>query len=107
MILISKEEKGVRILNRQRVEAGHVFFTSVLLLSKVGYEDEGKYSCIVTNDYGHVLSTPAELSIYDYPKFTEKPPQSINVKNGTEAILSCAASGYPAPSIRWQKVFAI
>ena len=42
-----EERRSVRIRNQQRIEGGHIFFMSFLLLHNVGYEDEDEYRLVI------------------------------------------------------------
>ncbi|CAK8690451.1 leucine-rich repeats and immunoglobulin-like domains protein 2 [Clavelina lepadiformis] len=97
-----KESSSIRIRNRQTREGGHIFFTSLLLLYNVGYDDDKKYSCVISNDFGHDMSTPARLRVFAAPLLIKK-PENKTVRMGSEAILSCQASGQPLPKISWHK----
>nr|CAB3263486.1 leucine-rich repeats and immunoglobulin-like domains protein 3 [Phallusia mammillata] len=99
---VIKSSKSVRIRNQQRREGGHIFFTSVLLLHKVGYEDERVYSCVISNGFGHATSTPARLEVYALPHITRKPEHQV-IKEGSEVIFNCRAVGHPLPEIAWEK----
>uniref|UniRef100_H2ZFF6 Ig-like domain-containing protein n=1 Tax=Ciona savignyi TaxID=51511 RepID=H2ZFF6_CIOSA len=95
--------RKVRIRNQQRIEGGHIFFTSFLILYDVTYDNDDEYSCVISNEFGHAKSTPpAHLSVFVYPTIT-KQPEDRTVKCGSEVIFQCRASGHPVPDISWQK----
>ncbi|XP_077979045.1 uncharacterized protein LOC144434291 isoform X2 [Glandiceps talaboti] len=81
-----------------------VEITSILKLKLVGDNEEGKYQCIVSNQFGSAYSSKAKLAVYVFPVFTKK-PQDLSVKAGvnSQARLECAAKGHPEPEIAWVK----
>uniref|UniRef100_F6QKQ3 Ig-like domain-containing protein n=1 Tax=Ciona intestinalis TaxID=7719 RepID=F6QKQ3_CIOIN len=100
---LSHESQKIRIRKPQRIEGGHIFFTSFLILYDVTYDSDDDYSCVISNEFGHAKSTPAaHLSVYVYPTIT-KQPEDRTVKSGSEVIFQCQASGHPIPDISWQK----
>ncbi|XP_078488415.1 leucine-rich repeats and immunoglobulin-like domains protein 3 [Ciona intestinalis] len=100
---VIQESPKIRIRKPQRIEGGHIFFTSFLILYDVTYDSDDDYSCVISNEFGHAKSTPAaHLSVYVYPTIT-KQPEDRTVKSGSEVIFQCQASGHPIPDISWQK----
>uniref|UniRef100_H2XKS2 Ig-like domain-containing protein n=1 Tax=Ciona intestinalis TaxID=7719 RepID=H2XKS2_CIOIN len=100
---VIQESQKIRIRKPQRIEGGHIFFTSFLILYDVTYDSDDDYSCVISNEFGHAKSTPAaHLSVYVYPTIT-KQPEDRTVKSGSEVIFQCQASGHPIPDISWQK----
>ncbi|RWS04160.1 leucine-rich repeats and immunoglobulin-like domains protein 3 [Dinothrombium tinctorium] len=77
-------------------------YTSVLHLIDTQYEDEGKYQCIISNQYGTAYSQKARITVNVLPSFTKRPADVV-VKVGSTAKLECAAKGHPVPEIAWQK----
>ncbi|XP_032681212.1 leucine-rich repeats and immunoglobulin-like domains protein 3 [Odontomachus brunneus] len=76
--------------------------SSVLQLINVTHANQGKYQCMVTNNYGTTYSAKATLSVLVYPSFS-KIPHDIRVIAGKTARLECSAKGQPSPQIAWQK----
>ena len=46
---VIRETKRLRIRNQQRRDGGHIFFTSLLLLYDVDYDDDKRYRCHVVS----------------------------------------------------------
>nr|XP_039250058.1 leucine-rich repeats and immunoglobulin-like domains protein 3 [Styela clava] len=100
---IIKASTKIEIRNQTQQQGAYVYVTSILVLHGVSAKDTGKYNCIVSNNYGYARSTPAQLTVNEYPKFTKTPVNVTIVKNGSSALLDCAATGQPSPLITWQK----
>ncbi|XP_054713925.1 hemicentin-1-like [Uloborus diversus] len=64
-------------------------------------KDSAKYSCLATNDVGNA-SRDFTLSILE-PPFIANDSSIVKVLAGKDAVLTCKASGYPAPEIDWLK----
>ncbi|XP_043564225.1 leucine-rich repeats and immunoglobulin-like domains protein 1 isoform X2 [Chiloscyllium plagiosum] len=79
-----------------------VEYTTSLLLRKVKFSDEGRYQCIITNNFGSTYSNKAKLTVNVLPSFV-KTPRDITIRTGANARLECAATGHPTPQIAWQK----
>jgi hypothetical protein len=77
--------------------------TPVLIFNNVQIADEGIYSVIVSNSYGAVRSSNAELIALVRPLIAVH-PLSQSVVAGGSVTLSASASGYPVPLVfRWLK----
>ncbi|XP_071509547.1 uncharacterized protein [Diadema antillarum] len=85
-------------LNPNRVNE----YTSVLSLPHIREEEEGRYQCIISNEFGSTYSKKAKVTVHIFPSFTST-PININVQVGGVANLPCAAVGHPTPKIAWQK----
>ncbi|XP_059505910.1 leucine-rich repeats and immunoglobulin-like domains protein 1 isoform X3 [Stegostoma tigrinum] len=86
-----------------RAKDGEVMeYTTSLLLRKVKFSDEGRYQCIITNNFGSTYSNKAKLTVNVLPSFV-KTPRDITIRTGANARLECAATGHPTPQIAWQK----
>lgn len=77
-------------------------YTSIFQLNNIDDDDEGKYQCIVSNQFGVVYSQKVRINVHVMPVFT-KVPQNVSAKVGETVRLECAAKGQPAPEIAWQK----
>ncbi|XP_072928437.1 leucine-rich repeats and immunoglobulin-like domains protein 1 isoform X1 [Hemitrygon akajei] len=86
-----------------RAKDGEVMeYTTILHLRNVKFSDEGRYQCMITNNFGSTYSTRAKLTVNVLPSFI-KTPRDITIRAGANARLECAATGHPAPQIAWQK----
>ncbi len=65
-------------------------------------EDGQEYRVAFTNVAGTVTSPPATLSVHRAPAIT-KQPVSIVSNEGQPAVFEAAASGYPAPTVQWER----
>ena len=73
--------------------------SSVLTVTNITVEDGTEYTCIVSNAAG---SESKSASLFITPEITQ-PPQAISTTNGSAVNLTCLATGYPEPEIRWYK----
>ncbi|XP_078065613.1 leucine-rich repeats and immunoglobulin-like domains protein 1 isoform X3 [Mustelus asterias] len=86
-----------------RAKDGEVMeYTTILHLRKVKFTDEGRYQCIITNNFGSTYSNRAKLTVNVLPSFV-KTPRDLTIRTGANARLECAATGHPTPQIAWQK----
>ncbi|MBN3300737.1 LRIG3 protein, partial [Amia calva] len=86
-----------------RVQEGEVMeYNSTLWLRSVEFNSEGKYQCVISNQFGSSYSTKAKLTVNMLPSFT-KTPMDLTIRAGAMARLECAAVGHPTPQIAWQK----
>ncbi|KAM8864760.1 basement membrane-specific heparan sulfate proteoglycan core protein isoform 9-T9 [Spinachia spinachia] len=74
----------------------------MLRIEQVTEADAGKYRCTATNDVGSVQSQVV-LNVQSLPQIATL-PETTEVTVGSDAVLPCVASGYPAPEIKWSKV---
>lgn len=77
-------------------------YTGNLHLTHIEDEDEGRYQCIASNNFGAVYTHKFTINVHVMPLFT-KTPSNVTVKVGNTARLECAARGQPLPEISWQK----
>ena len=77
-------------------------YTSIMHMRDVQNTEEGRYQCVISNDFGSTYSQKARITVHVYPSFT-KTPEDVTVRAETTARLECAATGHPAPVIAWQK----
>ncbi|KAE8612587.1 hypothetical protein XENTR_v10012906 [Xenopus tropicalis] len=77
-------------------------YTTILHLRNLTFAHEGRYQCIITNDFGPSYSSKARLTVNVLPSFI-KTPRDSTIRAGTRARLECAADGHPTPEIAWQK----
>jgi alpha-tubulin suppressor-like RCC1 family protein/Zn-dependent metalloprotease len=76
--------------------------TSILTLTGVQDADAASYTVVVTNVGGSVTSSPAILTVIDWPIITSQPASRTNVA-GTTATFSVAAIGKLPFSYQWRK----
>uniref|UniRef100_A0A1B6E7X3 protein-tyrosine-phosphatase n=1 Tax=Clastoptera arizonana TaxID=38151 RepID=A0A1B6E7X3_9HEMI len=69
--------------------------------------DEATYECVAENGVADAVSATAELKVYEVDKLPSGfpvitlPPSTKVVEIGHNAVLVCAATGNPPPTIRW------
>ena len=75
---------------------------STLVLTNVTLNDNGNYSCVVTNQVGSTSSFNATVEILQIPFFLLE-PENINeyLGNLNGAVFQCNASGFPLPGYKW------
>ena len=73
---------------------------SMLTVQNVTAVDGGEYTCVVFNLAGTGNDT-IQVSISPY--FTMQPEDSGG-ENGTMAVLTCEADGFPLPEFEWSRV---
>ncbi|XP_029013106.1 basement membrane-specific heparan sulfate proteoglycan core protein isoform X4 [Betta splendens] len=74
----------------------------MLRIQQVTEADAGQYRCTATNDVGSVQSQVV-LHVQSLPQIAAL-PETKEVTVGSDAVLPCVASGYPAPEIKWSKL---
>ncbi|XP_022795716.1 hemicentin-2-like [Stylophora pistillata] len=62
----------------------------------------GVYKCVPYNDFGDGPEATVPLDI-NVPVQLKELPQNITVNTSTPIFLTCDASGFPAPYVRWTK----
>ncbi|CAN7989111.1 unnamed protein product [Ixodes hexagonus] len=81
---------------------GVTVFTSHLHLRNIQDKDEGRYQCVIRNQFGSVYSNQSHISVYVFPTFV-RTPANVTVRAGGTARLECGAQGQPVPTVAWQK----
>ncbi|CAL1534035.1 unnamed protein product [Lymnaea stagnalis] len=71
-----------------------------LVVTCVDRVDAGWYVCTLTNVDGRVISEPSFLAVHYMPTNISVAVPDV-VYSGKSAVLSCTASGEPAPKISW------
>ncbi|KAL0850772.1 hypothetical protein ABMA28_006704 [Loxostege sticticalis] len=75
-------------------------YGKTLVIKYPGYEDQGTYTCEVSNGVGTAQTYSIQLNIEAAPFFTEE-PEFQNKAEGETAIIRCQAGGTPVPQISW------
>lgn len=91
-------KNGQRIFLNSRITEGN--YGKSLLIKNVQEEDEGTYTCEVTNGVGSAQSYSINLDVLSVPYFTEEP----EIQEAAEAetvTFKCEAVGKPEPQIKW------
>ncbi|XP_017335165.1 leucine-rich repeats and immunoglobulin-like domains protein 2 isoform X1 [Ictalurus punctatus] len=91
-----------QVQNYARYQDQQLIYTSVLHLLNVNFTDEGRYHCVISNNFCANYSTEAKVTVNELPSFL-KTPMDLTIRTGTVARLECAAEGHPPPQIAWQK----
>ncbi|ESN90176.1 hypothetical protein HELRODRAFT_182778 [Helobdella robusta] len=78
--------------------------TGSYVIRKVGYDDEGRYTCLVTNQYGRNEVT-TDLHVAVPPKVKLSRPRDP-VLIGERVMLLCEASSTPMASLSWTWTYA-
>uniref|UniRef100_A0A147BU85 Putative membrane glycoprotein lig-1 n=2 Tax=Ixodes ricinus TaxID=34613 RepID=A0A147BU85_IXORI len=81
---------------------GVTVYTSHLHLRNIQDKDEGRYQCVIRNQFGSVYSNQSHISVYVFPTFV-RTPANVTVRAGGTARLECGAQGQPTPTVAWQK----
>ncbi|XP_077986992.1 hemicentin-1-like [Glandiceps talaboti] len=76
--------------------------TGSLRLPMAQKSDGGRYSCFATNIAGQV-SRDILLIVLEPPVIHRPVPNEFEELDGSRIVLSCPASGYPIPHIKWYK----
>ena len=87
------KKDGVQLLGQKH---------STLVLTNVTLNDNGNYSCVVTNQVGSTTSFNAKVEVLQFPYFLLE-PDNINEYYGNlnGAVFQCNASGFPLPGYKW------
>ena len=64
-------------------------------------ESGDEYRTVFTNSAGTATTQAATLTVQNMPRVTEQ-PVSLTVEEGHNATFEASASGYPAPTVRWE-----
>ncbi|XP_028040488.1 neuroglian-like isoform X2 [Bombyx mandarina] len=75
-------------------------YGKTLVIKYPTYDDQGTYTCEVSNGVGSAQSNSIQLNIEAAPFFTVE-PEIQNLAEGETAVIRCEADGTPAPKISW------
>ena len=81
-------------------------FSRIPRITKVGDEDNGKYSLLVKNSVGEA-HMDSLLDVMGKPKppkvVKEIEPKEVTVPGKKDLRLQCKISGFPMPTIKWMR----
>ncbi|XP_077990228.1 hemicentin-1-like isoform X2 [Glandiceps talaboti] len=89
---------GVQLMTSPRQD---VYSTGDVQLHNIEKNQEGVYVCKGENSLGFIQHAVFVIILVP-PKFTLHPSDTI-VEIGSHVTLSCAADGFPAPTLQWTK----
>ncbi|XP_035232059.1 Down syndrome cell adhesion molecule-like protein Dscam2 [Stegodyphus dumicola] len=96
------KKDGEKISESSYLKIQSVPDSSILVIESVTAQSSGNYTCIVKNAYGSDRFT-AVLTVTVPPVWLEE-PQSVLTQEGETVSIPCAATGVPAPKIKWTSV---
>ncbi|KAM3958602.1 neuroglian-like [Aphomia sociella] len=96
--LIVWKKDGSHILSSQSITQDN--YGKTLVIKSPRYEDQGTYTCEVSNGVGSAQSYSIQLNIEAAPFFTVE-PEIQNKAEGETAEIRCEADGTPSPQITW------
>ncbi|EDW07901.2 neuroglian isoform X1 [Drosophila mojavensis] len=91
-------KNGKRVEWNDRITQGN--YGKSLVIRQANFDDEGTYSCDVSNGVGQAQSYSINLKIHAIPYFTEE-PEIQNAAEDEEVVFNCKAAGHPEPTIQW------
>ncbi|CAH0562169.1 unnamed protein product [Brassicogethes aeneus] len=91
-------KNGQLVQSSDRITQGN--YGKSLIIKVVDFEDEGAYTCEVSNGVGEAKSYSINLQVMAVPYFTVE-PERINAAEDETAEFRCEASGVPEPEIKW------
>lgn len=92
------DNKAERIQWGDRITQGH--YGKSLLIKHVSYDDNGTYTCEVSNGVGKAETHSIFLKVQSVPFFTVE-PEIVNAAEEEDAEFRCEAEGRPEPTIQW------
>ena len=94
------------LLSRDSLQNCLNALASILRITKVGDEDNGKYSLLVKNSVGEA-HLDSLLDVMGKPKppkvVKEIEPKEVTVPGKKDLRLQCKISGFPMPTIKWMR----
>ncbi|KAM5147900.1 hemicentin-1 [Mantella aurantiaca] len=93
-----KDGQPIHLNNTLQVMSGGM----ILRFVHTALSDAGRYQCVVSNAAG-VKNKDFHLYVLVPPRFTGSVLEDIRVKEKSDVILSCEATGNPVPEITWLK----
>ncbi|XP_069356502.1 cell adhesion molecule Dscam1 isoform X28 [Maniola hyperantus] len=84
---------GILLLNTKRA--------SQLSIESVSHQNQGNYTCVVTNQAGAMNHT-AQLFVNVPPRWILEPTDKAFAQ-GSDAKVECKADGFPKPQVTWKR----
>ncbi|CAH1103068.1 unnamed protein product [Psylliodes chrysocephalus] len=92
-------KKGGRLVqSSDRITQGN--YGKSLIIKVVDFDDEGAYTCEVSNGVGEAKSYSINLKVLAVPYFI-KEPERVNAAEDETIEFHCVAGGVPEPQIKW------
>jgi hypothetical protein len=91
-------KNGKSIPWNERITQGH--YGKSLIINDVTFEDEGSYTCDISNGVGKTQSYSISLKVEASPEFIVE-PETHNAAEEETVEFRCEASGIPEPTIKW------
>ncbi|XP_050519351.1 neuroglian isoform X1 [Diabrotica virgifera virgifera] len=89
---------GKLVQSSDRITQGN--YGKSLIIKVVDFDDEGSYTCEVSNGVGEAKSYSISLKVLAVPYFI-KEPERVNAAEDETIEFSCVAGGVPEPQIKW------
>ncbi|KAJ8985876.1 hypothetical protein NQ317_006250 [Molorchus minor] len=91
-------KKNGRLINSDRITQGN--YGKSLIIKVADFEDEGTYTCEVSNGVGEAKSYSINLRVLAVPYFIKEPEKQNKAEDETVEFV-CEAGGSPEPDIKW------
>ncbi|VVD05769.1 unnamed protein product [Leptidea sinapis] len=95
------KKDGRTILSSQRITQDN--YGKTLVVKRAGYEDQGTYTCEVSNGVGQAQSYSIQLNVEAIPPEIKEGPENLTKVDGSEAVLKCRVFGAPKPVVKWMR----
>ncbi|KAL8574879.1 hypothetical protein ACOMHN_003439 [Nucella lapillus] len=76
--------------------------SGTLRFSRVRVIDRGEYRCKASNEFQHVFSDPAQLTVHAEATLIKFPQKEVIRPYSAVSAFTCEAAGIPMPSIQWK-----
>uniref|UniRef100_A0A8D8XH54 Neuroglian n=2 Tax=Cacopsylla melanoneura TaxID=428564 RepID=A0A8D8XH54_9HEMI len=91
-------KNGQAINPSDRISQGN--YGKSLIIKHVDFDDQGKYTCDVSNGVGEARSYSIDVNVMAAPYFTVE-PEIYNKAEEETVTFRCEAEGLPKPEIKW------
>ncbi|XP_049817561.1 neuroglian isoform X2 [Aethina tumida] len=91
-------KNGALVQGSDRITQGN--YGKSLIIKAVDFQDEGTYTCEVSNGVGEAKSYSINLKVLAVPYFIVE-PEKVNAAEDETAVFECQAAGVPEPEIKW------